>query len=121
LTEVPPPDFEARAASIYLRGEPMRISGREGSVNIDFSGAIGGELLRQRLEAARKRSRKFLEIRIPRQCKNLIEFIPDLDLESLETAELSALAEAGLRMAAEVWPEDDFSDWEQDEAKSDAG
>lgn len=112
LTEQRTPNYEINAAPLYLRGEPVRISGDEGSCNIDFSGAVGGVLLMERLRSAQRRMRRFVEIRIPSRKRNLIEFIPDTDLEAMESAEHQRLAQAGGALAADTWSNEDFSDWE---------
>jgi len=106
------PDYEQQAASIYLRGEPVRISGDGGSCNINFSGAIGGSLMVERVQMALLRARDNIDIRIPSRKRNLIEFIPDTDREAEESREHQQLAEAGANMADDVWGNEDFSDWE---------
>jgi len=106
------PEYEQQAASIYLRGEPVRISGEDGSCNISFSGAVGGKLLVERVEAGAERARRFLDIRILSRKRNLIDFLPDIDLEALESVEHQKLAHAGTLLAAETWSVEDFSDWE---------
>ena len=106
------PDYETAAASIYLRGEIARISGDNGSCNITFSGAVGGLLLAQRLRSAWQRMRTFLDIRITSRKRNLLEMIPDTELEAAESTEHQRLAEMGASVAAETWPNEDFSDWE---------
>jgi hypothetical protein len=108
------PGYEAGAATIYLRGEIVKVTGREGSCNIDFSGPVGALLLAQRLQAARQRMRSFLEIRVPnrQRKKNLIEFIPDTELEARESAEHQKLALAGEALAADTLAENEFSDWD---------
>lgn len=105
-------DYEQQAASIYLRGEPVRISGEDGSCNINFSGAVGGKLLVERVEAAIKRARRFLEIRILSRKRNLIDFLPDVELEALESVEHQKLANMGALLATQSWSGEDFSDWE---------
>ena len=107
------PDYELQAPAIYLRGEPVRISGREGSsCNINFSGAVGSWLLMRRVRSARERMRRFLEIRIPSRKHNLIAFFPDTDLEAVETPEHHKLAQTGATLAGDIWVAEDFSDWE---------
>jgi len=110
--EVEIPDYEQRASSIYLRGEPVRISGNGGSCNINFSGAVGARLAAERIEAALARARRSLDIRILSRKRNLVEFIPDTEREAQESLEHEHLAETGANMAVEVWPSEDFSDWE---------
>ncbi len=106
------PEYEQQAASIYLRGEPVRISGEDGSCNIVFSGAVGGKLLVERVEAAVERARRFLDIRILSRKRNLIDFLPDVDLEAAESVEHQKLSHTGALLTAATWPDEDFSDWE---------
>lgn len=106
------PDYEQQAASIYLRGEPVRISGDGGSCNISFSGAVGGSLMVERVQMALMRARNNVDIRIPSRKRNLIEFIPDTEREAEESREHQRLAETGATIVGDVWPNEDFSDWE---------
>lgn len=106
------PAFESRAARGYLRGDVFRVSGKE-SCNIDFSAPVGAGLLAEQLRAAQSRMRRFVLLRIPSRKQYLIEFVPDIDLEAVESPEHRGLAEAGVALAASVWGEDDFEDWEQ--------
>ena len=108
------PAYEANAIPDYLRGEVLRVSGKNRSCNIEFSGQVGAPLLLERLQTVRKRMRRFLEIRVPNRSnkRNLIEFISDTDLEAIETLEHQRLVQAGGVLASEIFPEDDFSDWE---------
>ena len=104
------PDFETQASRRYLRGTLFRISGRE-SVNIDFS-SDGALLLAERLREAKAKMRSFVLLRLPSRKKNLIEFVPDIDLEALHSDEHARLGQAGESMAAQLWGQEDFSDWE---------
>ena len=116
LTQPTTPNYEMNAAPVYLRGDAVRISGDRGSCNINFSGSVGGALLAERLRMAREKMRRFLEIRIPSRTWNLIEFIADIDLEAMESPEHRKLALTGGILAAELWGEEDFSDWETQDA-----
>lgn len=108
------PGYESSAADVYLRGEILRVSCTDRSCNITFSQQDGIRSLVTRLQAVQERMRRFLEIRIPnrRREKDLIEFIPDIDLEAMESAEHEKLSQVGGALAAEVWADDDFRDWE---------
>ena len=112
LTEDITPGYEINAAPIYLRGEPVRISGGEGSCTITFSGSVGAMLLAERLRAGREKMRRFVEIRVRSRTWNQVEFIPDIDLEAMETLEHQKLGRTGVTLAGEIWAGDDFSDWE---------
>jgi hypothetical protein len=112
LTQMATPEYEDQAAAFYLRGEAMRISGDEGSCNINFSGSVGAPLLIERLRCAAKDMRRFLELRVPSRARNLIEFMADTTLEAVESAEHERLTLAGEKLAAEVLGAEDFSDWE---------
>ena len=107
------PRFESDAAEAYLRGEVFRVTGRDRSCNINFS-EVGAGLLAARLQMARSRMRRFVEICVPNRHRerNLIEFIPDVDLEAVESPEHQKLAHTGEALAGETWNSDDFSDWE---------
>jgi len=113
LTEMPgAPQYELEAAAVYLRGDVFRVSGKAKSCNIDFSGRVGAVLLSERLRRAQARMRRFLEIRVPSRKRNLIEFIPDTDLEAADSPEHDKLAQAGEALGADLGSSDEFSDWE---------
>lgn len=118
LMQQGPPAYEANAAEVYLRGEVLKVTGQKDSCNIEFSGRVGAPLLVERLQTVRQRMRRFLEIRVPNRWsrRNLIEFIPDTELEAAKTAEHHKLALAGEALTGEAWTEDDFSDWESQDA-----
>jgi hypothetical protein len=69
-------------------------------------------LLADRLRAGGEKMRRFVEIQVRSRKRNQVEFIPDIDLEAMETLEHEKLGRTGLTLAGEVWPESDFSDWE---------
>lgn len=115
LTTRPSPAFEAQAAPLYLRGDALRVSGKkDSSVNIDFSAEVANTWLASKLRAAVHRARRFVELRIPNRWNNkdLVELWPDTDLEAAESPEHQRLADAGSALVSDVWPNDDFSDWE---------
>lgn len=105
------PDYERRASQIYLRGEAVRVSGDQGSCNIDFSGQVGRALLQENIRAAERNMEEYLDIQIPNRKRNLIEFIPDTESRIIEADEQQRLAEAGAVLAGEVLPAEDFSHW----------
>lgn len=108
VTEIEPPDYELRAAAQYVRGDVVRVQGKEGvSCGLDVSARFGIPLLREQLSAARGRARDFLELRVPSRKRDLVEFVPDVDLTTTsdEAAALAAAQVAGLEA-------EDFSDWE---------
>lgn len=108
------PGFEDGASDVYLRGEIFRANPTNRSCNITFSEQNGTGSLVSRLQIASERMRRFLEIRIPnrRREKDLIEFISDTELEALESIEHEKLAQTGSALTADVWENEDFSDWE---------
>lgn len=101
-----------QASQIYLHGQPVRVSGKDGSCNITFSGAVGGRLLAERIGAARQAMREFFDIRIPDRKWNITEYVPDTELEAQDDLEHRKLALAGESSVGDVWPNDDFGDWE---------
>ena len=104
------PDFERQASRCYLRGTLFRISGRE-SMNIDFS-TVGALLMAERLREAKAKMRSFILFRLPNRKKPVIEFVPDIELEALRSDEHARLGQVGQDLAAQVWEDEDFSDWE---------
>ena len=118
LMQQSPPAYEANAAPDYLRGDVLKVTGKKDSCNIEFSGRVGAPLLVERLQDVSRRMRRFLEIRVPNRWnkRNLIEFIPDTDLEAAQTPEHRKLALAGEALTGQAWTEDDFSDWEPQDA-----
>ena len=107
---IPTPDFEQHAAKSYVRGTIYRISGRE-SINISFS-AQGALLFADRFREALQKMRNFVLLRVPRGKIDLIEFLPDVELERAASNEHARLGEAGLSIAAQVLVREDFRDWE---------
>lgn len=108
---IPTPKFEQRAATCYLRGRIFRISGKE-SINVGFS-VEGASIIAERLRAIRQRMRRFVLFRVPDRKKDVLEFLPDVELEGIESREHARLAETGAKLAAQVLEPEDFSDWEQ--------
>lgn len=108
---IPTPDFEQHAAKSYARGTIYRISGRE-SINISFS-AQGALLFADRFREAIHHMRNFVLLTVPRRKIDLIEFLPDLELEGIASDEHARLGEVGARLASQAWKQEDFSDWEQ--------
>lgn len=118
VMKVPPPGYESRAAKQYLCADLYRVQGTKGvSCNITFSGAPGGELLARALKHALQQGRRYVTVRVQRKKKwQVVEFVSDVELETLTTAEGHALGDAGEALAALVWPAEDFSDWESSRA-----
>jgi hypothetical protein len=112
----PAPKYELRAAREYLRGDIARVTGSARSCNISLS-SLGAALARDHLAAAAQRMSAWLEMRarvVHRRGeaqRTLIEFIPDVDLGA--DVDVSRLGAAGEALAAQVWPVEDFSDWEE--------
>ena len=112
LTRKRPPDYEVRAAPLYVRGDPIHISGNEGSCNIAFSGEFGGKMLADRLRTAQERMRRFVDMVVPNRKRQLIVFLPDVDLEAGISDEHQRLGQAGAALSATIWSSEDFADWE---------
>ncbi|MEW6252345.1 MAG: hypothetical protein AB1716_17030 [Planctomycetota bacterium] len=112
----PAPSYERAAAPEHLRGDLLRVAGGPRSCNVYIS-SLGVDLFRDRLLQATQRSAAWLEFRariVHRRTesqRSLVEFVPDVDLRG--GAEDHALGEAGALLASEVWPAEDFSDWEE--------
>lgn len=112
LTKSRTPKYELSAAKDYARGDVFRVSGKNQSCNIDFSGGEGAALLARILKSAQSRMRRFVELRVPSRSRNIVEFIPDTDLEAADSAEHCRLAMTGEALAGVVWDQEDFSDWD---------
>ena len=110
LYRIPTPDFEQHAAKSYVRGTIYRISGRE-SINISFS-VHGALLIADRLREALQHMGNFVLLMVPCRKIDLIEFLPDVELERAASDEHARLGEAGLSIAAQVLGREDFRDWE---------
>ncbi len=110
IMEAQTPAFEMSAPSGYVRGSILRVSGQK-SLNVDFSGSVGAGLLARQLRGACDRMHAFVEFRVPGRRRDLVVFIPDVDLVS-PADEFERLGIAGVELANQVWPPDDFSDWE---------
>ena len=111
----PPPQYELHAARYYLRSDVVRITGSDKSCNISIS-PQGVASVQSLLRAAANEANKWVEMRarvVHRRggSRSLLEFIPDTDIAA--EAERRRLGEAGTALTAEVWPDDDFADWEQ--------
>lgn len=112
----PAPEYERAAAREYLRGDVVRVTGASRSCNIYIS-SLGVHLFRERLAEAARRCTTWLELRarvVHRRSdtqRSLIEFIPDVD--RVGAADDVRFGEAGAGLAAEAWPAEDFSDWEE--------
>jgi len=113
------PAYERQAGADYLVNQIFRVTGRESSCNVNFSGPVGGPLLASRIRRASARAQEWLEIRVDvisrKRCTYLIRFVADLDAKSI-TDEHDRLAQTAEVIAAQVWGEDDFSDWERADA-----
>jgi hypothetical protein len=112
LTKGRTPKYELNALAGYARGDAFRVSGRNQSCNIDFSGGDGASLLAKCIRSAQSKMRRFVEIRVPSRSRDIVEFIPDTDLESAGSTEHDRLATVGGVLAGAVWNQEDFSDWD---------
>jgi len=108
------PEYEEAAARHYLRGEVFRVTGKDDSCNINFSGPIGATLLAHCLEGALNRMKEYIELVVPNRHgkRDLVEFIPDVDIITTTLPEHEGLALAGEAAAVQVLEQEDFSDWE---------
>jgi hypothetical protein len=110
VTEADPPQYEAVASSAYVRGDAMRVNGREGaSCGIDLSARWGVPALRNALRLACERANNYVLLRIPSRKRDLVEIIPDMELLP---ADEGAVLSASATSAAALLPAEDFSDWE---------
>jgi hypothetical protein len=110
LTEIDPPAYEVRATSYYVRGDVVRVQGKEGvSCGLDLSARFGVPLVRQQLAQATAKARQYVELRVPSRKRDVIEFIPDVDLKPSEEDTLVAGSVAAATAALSI---EDFSDWE---------
>ena len=111
VTETDPPDYELRASAEYMRGDTMRVSGKEGrSCNIDLSARFGVPEFRKQLRQARERASRYVVLRVPNSKHDLLEIIPDSELA---TADEQSLLSASANSTASLLPAEDFSDWEK--------
>lgn len=110
VTEVGPPEYELRAADQYVRGDVIRVQGKEGkSCGLDISARFGVPLIRQQLRSAAERAKTFVELRVPSRKRDLVEFRADVDIPP---GEEELLLDAAITLAAQCLPTEDFSDWE---------
>jgi hypothetical protein len=114
ITETQAPDYERRAAAQYVRGDVIRVQGREGvSCGLDISAKFGVRLVQEQLAGAMNEAKDYIEFRVPSRKRDVIEFIPDTELKPAPGAhEADLWAEASVALAAEVLVPEDFSDWE---------
>jgi hypothetical protein len=111
ITEIDPPEYERRAAAQYVRGDVVRVQGREGvSCGLDVSSQFGIPLIRQQLNLAMARASKYVEFRVPSRKRDVIEFVPDIDVENADEATLVA---GSIAAATAALRPEDFSDWEK--------
>src|SRR5437899_2423842 len=81
ITEAAPPDYEARAARDYVRGDAMRVNGREGiSCGIDLTSQSGVPALLGALRKAGSRARSAVTLKVVSRKRDVVEIIPDIDL-----------------------------------------
>ncbi len=85
LYQSPTPNFEQRASQYYVRGTLFRISGQD-SINISFS-CEGALLIADRLREARPRVQRFVLFRVASQKKDMLEFVPDVEIETVVSEE----------------------------------
>ncbi len=110
VLEADPPEYESRASGAYLRGDAMRVQGREGvSCNLDLSARLGVEALRHELRVAGGRAKAFVVLRVPSRKRDIIELIPDVDLD---LSEKDVIVAGSVAAATAMLPPEDFSDWE---------
>jgi hypothetical protein len=67
-------------------------------------------LLRDQLSLTSARAAEFIEIRVPSRKRDVIEFVPDVDLAPREA---QVLAAGSVAAATAVLPQEDFRDWEK--------
>lgn len=111
----PLPRYEQRAARTHIRGDVIRVTGRD-SLNIDAT-RRGADLLIQGLTDESARAREWIDFSAsvvratPTEGpRSLVEIAADTELAgALDAARIGT---TGASLAEAVWPADDFSDWE---------
>jgi hypothetical protein len=108
------PQYESAAAPNYVRGDVLHVMSTDYSCNIDFAGSRAGTWLLEEIEEVQKRMRRFMELIVPnrRNKPDLVQFTADTASQASESEEDERLGRMGLILASQVWPADDFSDWE---------
>jgi hypothetical protein len=110
VTEMDPPDYESRASPAYVRGDVMRVQGREGiSCSLDLSARVGVQALRNELRLARERAKVFVVLRVPSRKRDIVELIPDVDFN---LSDQDAIVAGSVAATSVALPPEDFSDWE---------
>jgi hypothetical protein len=108
------PQYELQAPPHYVRGQQFRVTGRDASCNIEFS-KDGASRLAAELREASSEARAFVVMGVakgsPRR-DHMVSFRADTEPTAAGSAELVALGLAGAALAEQVWPEEDFSDWD---------
>lgn len=113
ITEVDPPEYERRAAQNYLRGDILRVQGREGvSCSLDLSMLWGVPAFQTGLRSAVQRAAEFIVFSVPSRKRNLVEFVADIDSPNTDS-DLEALAHASMALAAQTLAVEDFSSWKK--------
>jgi hypothetical protein len=107
------PEYEADLEPTYVRGDMLRVQGKElKSCNLAISAKFGIPAIRQQLKAAAERSSDFVLMRVPSRHRDVVEFVPDIDLRG-QQSNIGAEVIAGTSAAAEILGAEDFSDWEK--------
>jgi hypothetical protein len=108
------PQYEQRARADYLLNSVFRVSGRESSCNINFSGEVGGRLLASRLRKTAERAYEYLDLIVVAVSRAkgtfMLEFLADSDMRSV-TPEHERLAATGEALAGQLLAGEDFADW----------
>lgn len=113
LSNTDPPAYEVRAAASYMRGSAARIQGGRNSFNLVMS-KLGAKELAGLLEREIKRARRYVEIRASRGSARrdpIVEVIADTQA-TVRATERADMGLSGAALAKDVWPTEDFSDWE---------
>jgi hypothetical protein len=115
LTLAPPPAYEQRATGYYVRGTAISVQAGDSSCNIVCTGP-GAIALADALVDGASKAKQVVHVVVERgngKRDDMVHVIPDLE-RAAATAERDSdrLAAAGPALAALVWGEDDFSDWE---------
>lgn len=116
----PLPAYERSAGSEYVRGDVLRVTGSDRSCNV-FASRLGAELLAARIRAAIGRASEWVELRArvvrfqpDEGPRSLVEIVPDVELKAERDDE--RIGATGAALAEQVWPSDDFADWERADA-----
>ena len=113
VTHTPPPTYEERADDGHVRGDAVRVTGKpQRSLNVDLTSRVGVGVFDELLARASARATAAVGVRVPSRSYDVVEVVADVDAGAPETAEQAGAGPTGAALAGDVWPADDFADWE---------